>query len=221
MVARKATTAPAKKAARKPRKAQETTQDPPHEADVRPGVRMNRLEVATLFKMSEQNVELLVKKGIISPPIGMRFDSYTVVSEYVSFLRQNQKMGTKAHAKVDQEHDFELSAKARLEKAKADMAELNFKQAEGQLIEIDKLADQLDEITQTIRARLLNIPAKAATLLVGEDDPDIVFEQVEGLIHEALTELADGDIDAGELPAGGREAAEDREGEDVEFAATA
>ena len=67
---------------------------------------------------------------------------------------------------------------------------------DNHLVSVDAIAEALSSFKTTIRNRLLAIPSRAATLLVGEDDPDVIQAQLEALVHEALAELSEGEIEA-------------------------
>ena len=150
--------------------------------------------LAELFGQQPDGVRLLAQKEIIPKPNQGLYPAWSCIRDYIKYLRQfSQGKNPANYSKANQ---AELSNKQRLEKARADMQELKVKQEEGRLVEIEVLERQLDEITSTLRQRLLNIPVKAATLLVGEDDPDVIKDQVEQLVYEALTDLSEAETSA-------------------------
>ncbi len=80
-------------------------------------------------------------------------------------------------------------------KAKADIKELRAQELDGRLVSIDDVSHALSSMTITIRNRLLAMPPRAAALLAGQQDPDVSEAQPEALVHEALTELSEGQIE--------------------------
>ena len=91
---------------------------------------------------------------------------------------------------------MDRATRSRRLKAKAAIDELKVQGLDNHLVSVDAVAETLSSIRIPIRNRLLAIPSRAATLLVGEDDPDVIQAQLEALVHEALTELSEGEIEA-------------------------
>ena len=153
-------------------------------------IRVEVSRLMELFQMTDSGVRSLVRKGIIPKPStgGYFFDAS--ITGYVTYLRRYAK----GRPNWD-DADSGPSDRSRLLKAKADIEELKAQELDGRLVSVDAVAETLSSITTTIRNRLLAVPSRAATLVVGEDDPDVIQSQLEALVHEALTELSEGDIE--------------------------
>ncbi len=91
--------------------------------------------------------------------------------------------------------DGESYDKARLRKmiAEADAAELETAKLAGEVISIEDAEAEWTEIATAIRAKLLSMPSKLAPLVAAEPEPTRCRDLIEGVIFEALAELADGD----------------------------
>ena len=63
--------------------------------------------------------------------------------------------------------------KALHEKAKRELAELDLKLKQDQLVEVDQVGDHLDKIFSAVRQRLLATPSKIAPLVHAEESVEI------------------------------------------------
>ena len=63
--------------------------------------------------------------------------------------------------------------KALHEKAKRELAELDLKLKQDQLVEVDQVGDHLDKIFSAVRQRLLATPSKIASLVHAEESVKI------------------------------------------------
>jgi hypothetical protein len=66
--------------------------------------------------------------------------------------------------------------KALHEKAKRELAELDLKLKQDQLVEVDQVGDHLDKIFSAVRQRLLATPSKIAPLVHAEEPVKIRWE---------------------------------------------
>jgi phage terminase Nu1 subunit (DNA packaging protein) len=153
-------------------------------------IRVEVSRLMELFQMTDSGVRSLVRKGIIPKPSAGGYFFDASITGYVTYLRKYAK----GRPNWD-DADNGPSDRSRLLKAKADIEELKAQELDGRLVSVDAVAETLSSITTTIRNRLLAIPSRAATLVVGEDDPDVIQAQLEALVHEALTELSEGEIE--------------------------
>ena len=85
--------------------------------------------------------------------------------------------------------DF-AAERARLTRAKADLAEMELQRQQGQLLDRDEVVAAVAYDLGIIRNRLLAIPPKLAAYLLNIAEPRVADATVRKAIHEALEELA-------------------------------
>lgn len=139
--------------------------------------------VAKLLDLTERRVNQLAKSGVLPKAARGRYELVPVVRAYIHYLRQktvNNDVGADDYAKH----------RARLTKAKADMAEMEKDQMANQLIPANDVQDAWEVMVSNMRNKMLSLPTKVATaVFVAENAADaqsIIKEQV----NEALAELS-------------------------------
>jgi len=81
--------------------------------------------------------------------------------------------------------------KALHEKAKRELAELDLKLKQDQLVEVDQVGDHLDKIFSAVRQRLLATPSKIALLVHAEESVGGARIVLESAVFEVLDELSE------------------------------
>ena len=81
--------------------------------------------------------------------------------------------------------------KALHEKAKRELAELDLKLKQNQLVEVDQVGDHLDKKFSAVRQRLLATPSKIAPLVHAEESVGGVRIVLESAVFEVLSELSE------------------------------
>ena len=79
--------------------------------------------------------------------------------------------------------------RARLDKARADMAELELQQRAGELIAVSDVKAVWTEEVQRVKNKLLHLPARIAPTIIGVDELRAVERTLREAIIEALSEL--------------------------------
>jgi hypothetical protein len=113
--------------------------------------------ISRLLDLSERRVQQLVRDGIIPKPERGRYDLIGAVRGYVRYLRD---LVLKAEAGVA---DYG-SERARLIKARADLAEMEAARRRAELLPAAEVAAAWTEILALVRARVLALPDKLAPL---------------------------------------------------------
>ena len=83
------------------------------------------------------------------------------------------------------------SERALHEKAKRELAELDLKLKNDQLVEVDQVGDHLDKIFFAVRQRLLATPSKIAPLVHAEESVGGARIVLESAVFEVLSELSE------------------------------
>lgn len=80
----------------------------------------------------------------------------------------------------------------------AKMAQVNYEEKAGNLIDADEVKKAVRLIARTVRDSLMNIPDKLAPILTAETDMDEVHKILTDEVRNACEGLANGDIQFGE-----------------------
>jgi len=171
--------------------------------------------ISKLLMLTERRVQQLSKEGVLPKGERGRYELVASVQGYIKFLR-DRAIGE------DLPGDAVSSNRARILKARADIAELEAERLAGSLIPASEVQSTWVAAVSRFRQKALAIPVKAAPLVSVETEIDACHEIVETFVHEALAELAatvvqaagasggDG-ADAGGVSLGGAAAAPDSE----------
>lgn len=84
-------------------------------------------------------------------------------------------------------------ARTRKVNAEAEIAELALVKARGELALVEDVIVAWNDVLAAMKAKMLAIPTKVATIVAVEDDPKIVKQEIEDQIREALDELSNYD----------------------------
>jgi phage terminase Nu1 subunit (DNA packaging protein) len=140
--------------------------------------------IARLLDLSERRVQQLSRDGVIPKAERGQYDLVAAVRGYVAYLRD---LAVKAQAGAP---DFGVE-RARLIKAKADIAEMEAEGRRGELLPADAVEAAWTAILARLRARLLVLPDRLAPLCVEETTIAGVRDQIRKAVREALDELAE------------------------------
>lgn len=143
--------------------------------------------IAGLLDLTERRVQQLVRQGVIPRPERGRYDLVGAVRGYVRFLREQ---ATRAGGEVD------FSAeRARLVKAKADLAEMEAALRRGELVPAERVEQAWIAVLAHLRARLLGLPDRLAPLVHEEATIAGARAVIRRTVFAALSELAETPID--------------------------
>lgn len=141
-------------------------------------------ECSKLMGISPRTFRDLIDRGVIVRREAGKYDPYEVVPAYIANLREVAAGRGGEEAQIDK-----AAEEARKVSAQADLAEMKRDEARGLLIPADQIADAIHSAVQTMKTRLLAIPAKAAAS-VGAKNVDVAEKRIREEIDEALTALA-------------------------------
>jgi phage terminase Nu1 subunit (DNA packaging protein) len=83
------------------------------------------------------------------------------------------------------------AARARREKAEADLAELKLAEQQGQLVRATYVRSSLAKRSAGLRESLLQIPARLAPVLAVETDAARVHDVLQAELHQALAQFVE------------------------------
>ena len=141
--------------------------------------------LSELFSLATPQISQLTTAGILDAAPAGRNNLFICVNKYVKYLRGKADLRGSGGS-----GDF-ADEKARLTNAQADMAEMEAEEMAGLLVRKDAVVQEWQGILMDMKAKLMAIPTKAATLVADEDNPSNCQEILDGLVREALQELSD------------------------------
>lgn len=102
-------------------------------------------------------------------------------------------------------------ARTRKVNAEAEIAELELKKIHGELVSAEDVVKAWTDVLAGVKARMLNIPTKAAPVIASETNAGTCQKIVQDLIHEALEEMSryEPEINPTEAVAGQTEVSDD------------
>ncbi len=139
--------------------------------------------IARLLDLSERRVQQLSREGVIPKATRGQYDLVGAVRGYVAYLRA---AAVQAQAGAP---DFGVE-RARLIKAKADIAEMEADGRRGELLPAEAVEASWTAVLARLRARLLVLPDRLAPLCAEETTIAGVRDQIRKAVREALDELA-------------------------------
>lgn len=140
-------------------------------------------ELCALLGVTRNTVKEYVKAGLFQPLRHGAYDAAVAVPAVCAHLRKTSS-GVPTSAETDAD-------RARIIKAKAEMAEMELARQKGELWRKDHVVHVFGEQMTTTRARLLAIPTRAAPQLVGCTTVAEIAAKLRDEVHEALTALSE------------------------------
>ncbi len=149
--------------------------------------------IARLLDLTERRVQQLAREGVIPPAARSggergRYDLVGAVRGYVHYLREQIVRSQSGAA------DFGAE-RARLVKAKADLAEMDAGARRSDLLPAEEVEEAWIAVLARLRARLLVLPDRLAPLVHEETTIAGARAVIRRTILEALAELAETAVD--------------------------
>ncbi len=144
--------------------------------------------IARLLDLSERRVQQLVRDGVIPKAERGRYELVGAVRGYVRYLRDLVLKSETGGA------DY-ATERARLVKARADLAEMEAARMRGALLAAPEVTAAWTEIVALMRARLLVLPDKLAPLIHETTSIAEARGVLKTALHEVLTEIATTEVE--------------------------
>lgn len=141
--------------------------------------------ICKLLDLTPQRINQLVNEGVIPRKERGRYELVPVVRSYISYLRQRAVKGD-----VTGGDDY-ATHRARLTKAKADMAEMEREQMAARLLPADDVEKAWCDVVANMRTKLLAIPTNAAADTQAASNLAEAKQVLKERVNDALAELAE------------------------------
>lgn len=142
-------------------------------------------ELARIIGKSERYVQILVKKGAISKlneKAKNRYDIYSCVQEYITFIQKQQNSGSLEERKLQAEVDYK--------EAKAAIMQIELDEIEGRMHSAEDVESMTTDLCLAIRSALLSLPGRLAVDLSEKDDPQEISELIKTEVYDILDDLS-------------------------------
>lgn len=139
-----------------------------------------------LLDLTPQRVNQLVNMGVIPRKERGRYELVPVVRSYVKYLRERAIKGD-----VQSGGDDYATHRARLTKAKADMAEMEREQMAARLLPACDVEKAWCDVVANMRTKMLAIPTNAAADTQAASNLAEAKQVLKEKVHDALAELAE------------------------------
>jgi len=141
--------------------------------------------ISKLLMLTDRRVQQLAAEGHIPKGERGQYELVPVVQGYIKYLRDRAINGD-----VGEDGDD----RARLMKAKADIAQFEAERLSGQMLLREDVDAAVTGAFARVRARMIGIPSKVAPLVAAEENPAEVEGTIRRAVYDALNELADTSI---------------------------
>ena len=151
-----------------------------------------REQIAHLLDLSTRMVNKHVKEDGMPKASRGEYDMFACVRWYIGYLRGLAKDAT-------QGDETERQSKARLNRAKADIAELELSRARGEVVRYEIVKFAWGRVVMAFRSKMLALPTKLPQRLIGLREINQAKKLLDDEIYEALSELGRAEVDISEL----------------------
>lgn len=146
--------------------------------------------VAKVFGVSVRRIEQLTAEGIIiSEGRPAKYDFIPTVQAYIEYLSNKAYAREKKKTVAELEQE-KLEAEGRYKKAKADMAELELKELEGELHRASDVEAITTDHVMYLRSMLMALPGKLAVDMASIQTAPEAAERMKQEVYAILKQLS-------------------------------
>lgn len=148
--------------------------------------------IAKLFGVTDRRVQQLAKEGIIpaAQKKPYKFDLLPTVQAYIKYL-SNKANGKEEKSNDTKEAEYDkLRAEADLKQHKANIAEMQFKELEGQMHRSEDVEAMTNDLVYTIRGMIMALPGRLAMDIVKATSANEASALIRAECNAILNELA-------------------------------
>ena len=147
--------------------------------------------LANLFDVSDQWIGQLTRDGVLKKhktKAGMRYNVVESTRAYCNYLR-NKAAGREEKSNPEAEK-LKSDAEARLKTAKADIAELEAKELQGQMHRSEDVEAMTNDLVYVVRSMLVALPGRLAVDAVNAETPAEAAKIIKTEVYKVLEELS-------------------------------
>lgn len=155
-------------------------------------IEVTEAELAEYLGLSTRRIRQLFKEGIVIKSQRGKYDLKSSVNKYINTLREREKSKDDNLEKLKISKEAEMLMHERLRKRKT---ELQVLQMEKKMHSSEDVEHFWNAMVMSAKSRITAIPVKVAPVLVGLEDRKEIQSILKREVSEALSELANYDID--------------------------
>lgn len=146
--------------------------------------------IAKLFDVTPRRVQQLTNEGVITATKegkANKYDLLPTIRRYIKYLSDKANGREKKDSKVEEER---AQAEADLKKAKAGMADLQYKELQGKMHRSDDVEALTTDLVYNIRSMIIALPGRLAVDVVTAETPAEASEIIRAECFKVLEELS-------------------------------
>jgi phage terminase Nu1 subunit (DNA packaging protein) len=147
---------------------------------------VNAEKIARALNLTESRVHQLVREGLPKEGRG-QFDPLKCLHFYIRYLQN--KIEQKTMPTLDGD-EGERAARIRILRAQADEKEMQLAKLRSQLVAVHDVEKAISDLVLTTTAHIMEIPARLAPELVGEESQMMIHAKLDTAIRQVLSRLA-------------------------------
>lgn len=156
---------------------------------------VNRIQLAEFLGVSGPTVDARVERGMPIKTKGKKgqqseFETADVLDWHVNHkITRDNPRGIFAEEYEDPAKNSARELQRRKLQAETEMAEIELAKKRELVVLVEDAVSEISAAVANLRAQLLNLPRRAAPLIVGETDVDNVKDTLDREVNELLQEL--------------------------------
>ena len=156
-------------------------------------IEVTEVELAEYLGLSTRRIRQLFKEGVVIKSQRGKYDLKASVLGYINSIRQDSKKKDVDLEKLKISREAESLMHERLKKRKTELEVLNLEKKMHRSEDVEYFWNAM---VLAAKSRITSIPVKCAPILVGIEDRKEIQSILKREISEALSELANYDIDS-------------------------
>lgn len=150
-------------------------------------------ELASLFGVTGRRIRQLAQSKVIPKRGRDRYNALDACSAYIKYLSLHGANAASEDAEALELRKLQAETEER--ESRARMAELELGEKRGELHNTEHVRRMITDLCVRCRSLLRSIPSKAAAVMASMNDPAGIASYLLSMIDEALTVLAEYDIE--------------------------
>lgn len=147
-------------------------------------------ELADMFGVTVQQITNLINDGTVIKLGRAKYDVVASVQNYIGKMRAREEMRKKSPQEIEAQTAV---IKMEHEQFKARKTELQVLELEGKMHYTDDVRAMWNNIIVAAKSKLLAIGVKAAPIIAGETDSQIIKDIIDREVRDTLKEITDFD----------------------------
>lgn len=146
----------------------------------------NTIEIAKIFNYSVDTITNWKKRGYIKPISDKGNEVLYNISEIHNYIISKEKQKSRKIVSTD-----EKKLKLRKLQAETLKEELQVEKELGNLMPLDHIRKHIQNVFESLKAGIIQMPAKLCNELANEDDPNVIQAEIEQYCRQLMESIGD------------------------------